>query len=632
VKKLASFTLFLLAVMSIATCGVRPAPAPTVTSTAVPIVEPTDELAEVLPRASSALESTDEPQSAAAPTEVPAATGLLLEERQCDLFIPAGDAAGESIVCGYVVVPAERNNPESKEVKLAYVILKSTGDNPSPDPITHVSGGPGIAATSRTTIVEFVNRYAPMREMRDIILYDQRGIGNSLPVMNCVDFVEGDSGDDASGAADIYSRCPERMRSQGYPPEIFSTAVSAADLVDLMHALDYPAYNLYGISYGSRLLMSMMHYSPDEPLVRSIVLDSVDTLPEDTGTEYIAATHLLQQELFESVFDECAADPACAKAYPDLRTRFSTLVEQLNQDPLTLDEYTAVDGDLVHRHFFPYNPAVQNIPYQPQLVAELEQGITTTLELIRSGGIPEPATRTSALPPEPPIAQDLLDLYLDCEDSLSDDGDAIAARLTGLWDAEPEEVADYLTEACGAETAAAAIQITDENPRIFNYVILRFVPDAIPGLNPDLNSKFNCTEQFPFREDFAEIEENLRKARMPDFFIEETIDTMKAQADGCQVWQDALTAPTPDSYGDYPTLILNGQFDSLTPPAWAETAVAAIPQAQHVQIPNAWHSIMGNNGPCPTDITLQFLANPDAAVDASCTDGMKVSFFMAVAK
>jgi pimeloyl-ACP methyl ester carboxylesterase len=107
--------------------------------------------------------------------------------------------------------------------------------------------------------VEFINRYAPMRETRDIILYDQRGIGNSLPVMNCVDFMEGDSGDEAPSVADTYSLCQEGMQDQGYPPEVFSTRVSAADLVDLMQALDYPAYNLYGISYGARLLMSLMH-------------------------------------------------------------------------------------------------------------------------------------------------------------------------------------------------------------------------------------------------------------------------------------------------------------------------------------------------------------------------------------
>jgi pimeloyl-ACP methyl ester carboxylesterase len=592
-----------------------PAPSQTATTEGTPVVEavPSEE----------AVSEQDVTQDA--PAMETAVHPPALAERECDLFIPAGDVAGETILCGYLVVPAQRNDPESKDVKLAYVILKATGDNPSPDPIIHVSGGPGIASTSRTTVVEFINRYAPMRKVRDIVLYDQRGIGNSLPVMNCVDFTEADPGDDVPSVADTYSRCQEGMRNQGYPPEIFSTAVSAADLVDLMHALNYPAYNLYGISYGSRLLMSLMHDFPDEPLVRSIVLDSVDTLPEDIGTEYLTATQLLQQALFESVFDECAADPACAAAYPDLRARFSSLVEQLNQTPLTLDEYTIVDGDSLYRYTFPYNPAVQNIPYQPQLIAELEQGITTTLELIGSGGIPEQATRTSVLPPEPTIAQDLLDLYLDCEGSLAD-GEAIEARLIGLWDAEPEEVADYLTEACGEATAAAAIQITDENPRIFNYVIIRFVTDAIPGLNPDLNSKLNCTERFPFREEFAGIEANLRKVQMPDFFIEEAINTLRDRADGCEVWQDALTVPTPESYGDYPTLILNGQFDTLTPPAWAKKGDAAIPQAQYVPIPNAWHSIMGNNGPCPTDITLQFLENPDTAVDPGCTDGMKVSF------
>ena len=48
-----------------------------------------------------------------------------------------------------------------------------------------------------------------------------------------------------------------------------------------MKALEYPSYNLYGISYGSRLLMSFIHHYPDEALVRSIILDSVDTPPED---------------------------------------------------------------------------------------------------------------------------------------------------------------------------------------------------------------------------------------------------------------------------------------------------------------------------------------------------------------
>ena len=300
------------------------------------------------------------------------------------LWIPAGDVVGETVQCGYVIVPAERDNPQSKELKLAYILLKATAANPAPDPIIHVSGGPGISATKRLTVVELINRYAPLRETRDIILYDQRGVGNSRPLLDCFEFVGEDAGEEPQSQADESRRCQEAMRNLGYPPEAFSTAVSAADLLDLMRALDYPAYNLYGISYGSRLLMSLMHHFPDEPLVRSIILDSVDTLPEDYNTAYRAEPYLLQQALFESVFEACAVNPDCAEAYPDLRARFNALTKELYQSPLELDEYSTIDGDTIYRYFFPFNNAVQNIPYLPRMIDELEQGKTTTLDLIRS--------------------------------------------------------------------------------------------------------------------------------------------------------------------------------------------------------------------------------------------------------
>jgi pimeloyl-ACP methyl ester carboxylesterase len=560
-----------------------------------------------------------------APTKVPPETIAFsprVEERPCELWIPAGDVANETLHCGYVVVPAERDNPQSEEVKLAYILLKATGDNPAPDPIIHVSGGPGISATTRLTVVELIKRYAPLRKTRDIILYDQRGVGNSLPVLDCYLFMGDDAGEGLTSKAEELSRCQEAMRNQGYPPETFATAVSAADLLDLMHALNYPAYNLYGISYGSRLLMSLMHHFPNEPLVRSILLDSVDTLPEDFNTAYIAGTYLLQQALFESVFEACAANPECSEAYPDLRVRFNTLIEQLNRSPLKLDEFTMVDGDTIYRNFFPFNNAVQNIPYLPRMIDELEQGDTTTLDLIRSYSIPEPATRTYALPEMPEIGQELLDLYLNCEAG----GDDIKARQIALWDADPQEVADFLRETCDQKTAAAAIEITDSSPGIFNHIITRFADDGILSPNKELNSKLNCTEQYPFREDFAEIEQQLLAAGMPNFFIEQTLETINLNSEWCEVWVDALKTPTPERYGDYPTLILNGQFDSLTPPAFAQIASDAIPWAQYVPIPSAWHSILGNNDRCPTEITLQFLVDPDAPVGAGCTKEMFIEF------
>ena len=73
-------------------------------------------------------------------------------------------------------------------------------------------------------------------------------------------------------------------------------------------------------------------------------------------------------------------------------------------------------------------------------------------------------------------------------------------------------------------------------------MLMRYVPDDIQGLTPGVNSKLNCTEQFPFREDFADIETNLRDAQMPNFYIDETISDLQSTADGCEAWQDALVA------------------------------------------------------------------------------------------
>ena len=165
------------------------------------------------------------PELASPPAQAPPETAIAapaLEDWPCQLWVPGGDVLGDTLQCGYVVVPAERDNPASKAVKLTYVLLKATGDNVTPDPIIHVAGGPGISATSRSAVVELARRYAPFRESRDIILYDQRGVGNSLPYLTCSAFMEADSGREALSPADRIDRCQVGMRDQGYPPETFA--------------------------------------------------------------------------------------------------------------------------------------------------------------------------------------------------------------------------------------------------------------------------------------------------------------------------------------------------------------------------------------------------------------------------
>ena len=252
--------------------------------------------------------------------------------------------------------------------------------------------GTGLSSTTRSAVVELAMRYAPMREKRDIILYDQHGIGHSQPKFDCAAFIENVNA--VHSTYEKYKACQEGLRrNAGYPPDTFTTAVSAVDLLDIMNAFGYSAYNLYEISYGSRLYVIHAPF-PQRTPVSSIILDSVYTLQEDAGTEYRTNTHLIQKALFESVFVECAEDLDCAETYPDLRTRFDVLARKLNQSPFTLNESTSIDGDALYSYFFPYNPQVQIIPLEPKLIAELEQGITTTADKIRQGQLPEPAGRT----------------------------------------------------------------------------------------------------------------------------------------------------------------------------------------------------------------------------------------------
>ena len=155
-----------------------------------------------------------------------------------------------------------------------------------------------------------------------------------------------------------------------------------------MAALDYPAYDLYGVSYGTRLLMALMHFFPDEARVRSIVLDSPYPLPEDQVNDVAASGELQYPALRDKLFAACALDTQCNSAYPDLSARYTALVAALEKAPMTLPDGSEFTAEEFQRSFFPFTSVIGYVPYMPRLIAELEAGNTATLAALRSGAIP----------------------------------------------------------------------------------------------------------------------------------------------------------------------------------------------------------------------------------------------------
>ena len=135
----------------------------------------------------------------------------------------------------------------------------------------------------------------------------------------------------ATASAAATRACRDRLAGQGYDLADYDTTENAADIADLRTALGIDEWNVYGVSYGSDLALQLLRDHPQG--IRSLVLDSV-VPPQVNLMEGFWPN---AAEGFTTLFDACAAQPACAAAYPDLSSEFGATVQRLAQQPLVVD-------------------------------------------------------------------------------------------------------------------------------------------------------------------------------------------------------------------------------------------------------------------------------------------------------
>ncbi len=291
---------------------------------------------------------------------------------------------GYSPECGYLVVPQDRENPDGPEVRLHVAVFPAESDLRAPDPVVYLEGGPGGEALEVLNLV-FEDRFAPFLIRRDVIVFDQRGTGYSEPSLACEpyrdlgfemldDLLEPE--ESLALEYDVLAGCRDQYLADGVDLNQYNSADSAADLADLRTALGISEWNLYGISYGTRLALTAMRDHPEG--IRSVILDS-SYPPEVDGVASIPAN---AARAFDVLFAGCAADNACAEAFPDLERRLFDLVDRLDASPISVPvvdvftgrDYTAVltGGDLLGVIFQAlYDESL--IRSIPQLIDQVEQ-------------------------------------------------------------------------------------------------------------------------------------------------------------------------------------------------------------------------------------------------------------------
>lgn len=105
---------------------------------------------------------------------------------------------------------------------------------------------------------------------------------------------------------------------------------SANDVRDLMTAIGGFNWNIYGISYGSRLALAVIKTSPER--LRSVILDAVYPLEIDELLE----TPFLYDNALSILLDSCQTTKSCQSTCSDLESSFFKLLEQLKATPIEL--------------------------------------------------------------------------------------------------------------------------------------------------------------------------------------------------------------------------------------------------------------------------------------------------------
>jgi pimeloyl-ACP methyl ester carboxylesterase len=352
-----------------------------------------------------------EADQATATTQAPVTSNIAgdrYEPRLVGSDCPDPGLPTERISCQTLVLPENRAEPQGRQVELPVVRIEAapnavsgtptaTGDDAvrgDTAPVIVLHGGPGGGV---------VEDWAVWSSLLDdlgteVVLYDQRGGGRSVPRLDCPEHAEAlaealgtdrDREAERRDVADALARCHDRLLAEGVDVGSYDTASSTSDLEDLRRALGVDRVTLVGSSYGSRLALDYLRTHPDR--VRSLVLDGVD--PPGRSSERTEGA--LAADAVQRLLDACAADSACDSAHPDLGDSLTAATRGLDSRPssVTVEAETGpvtltLTGDDMYAGLFVAMYDTEVIPLIPALIEAVASGDVSILQTFAARILP----------------------------------------------------------------------------------------------------------------------------------------------------------------------------------------------------------------------------------------------------
>ncbi len=243
------------------------------------------------------------------------------------------DGIEEPLLCGTFSAPEDWDDPEGPKIDISVIVVPAADGNPANQAWTEHQGGPGRVGLSSVGFFLKTETGQAFRATRDIVLFDQRGAGESgglycealrTPIL------------EAYYTAEKIARCREEMTAAGVRLQNYSTLAAVDDLEGIRKWLGYEQFDVGGWSYGSRFLLTYAQRYPDSIRTMMVALPTIFDYRRPLDWPRFS------EDAIEGLFADCAAQPECNEAFPDLRNDLATLLETLEAQPVEVEYFNPV--------------------------------------------------------------------------------------------------------------------------------------------------------------------------------------------------------------------------------------------------------------------------------------------------
>ncbi len=231
---------------------------------------------------------------------------------------------------GRIQVPENRGNPTGNLIEIPFVRVRSQKPDPAP-PVFYLSGGPGFPILDK--LHWLTSLYSIPEMVTDLIVVEQRGVGQSRPSLDCPGTYDLRLDEPATYASALESHrnyirtAVDFWGGQGVDLHGYNVVEMASDIDALRQALGYEQIQLLGGSFGSHHSLAVLRAFGD--FVNRAVLWGVE------GPDHTMKMPRNVQERMEILDDYFKSDPYWQKKAPGLLELMSGVLDFLDRYPVT---------------------------------------------------------------------------------------------------------------------------------------------------------------------------------------------------------------------------------------------------------------------------------------------------------